>query len=120
MAESMPAVDIGEADLVWEPLLADLGFEYSIVAEDDVSTIMGSLGLDVLIPSGGTYYVVVELGVKAAAEGTVTLVPIMIDISMTTMAFLNDITISDIGRPPSAMLMTTLNPARFRNRSSVG
>ena len=27
MAESMPAVDIGEADLVWEPLLADLGFE---------------------------------------------------------------------------------------------
>lgn len=97
MAESMPAVDIGEADLVWEPLLADLGFEYSIVAEDDVSSIMGSLGLDVLIPSGGTYYVVVELGVKAAAEGTVTLVPIMIDISMTTMAFLSDITISDIG-----------------------
>ena len=97
MAESMPAVDIGEADLVWEPLLADLGFEYSIVSEDDVSTIMGSLGLDVLIPSGGTYYVVVELGVKAAAEGTVTLVPIMIDISMTSMVFLNDITISDIG-----------------------
>ena len=97
MAESMPAVDIGEADLVWEPLLADLGFEYSIVSEDDVSSIMGSLGLDVLIPSGGTYYVVVELGVKAAAEGTVTLVPIMIDISMTGMAFLNDITISDIG-----------------------
>lgn len=97
MAESMPAVDIGEADLVWEPLLADLGFEYSIVAEDDVSSIMGSLGLDVLIPSGGTYYVVVELGVKAAAEGTVTLVPIMIDISMTTMAFLSDITISNIG-----------------------
>lgn len=97
MAESMPAVDIGEADLVWEPLLADLGFEYSIVAEDDVSTIMGSLGLDVLIPSGGTYYVVVELGVKAAAEGTVTLVPIMIDISMTGMALLSDITISDIG-----------------------
>lgn len=97
MAESMSAVDIGEADLVWEPLLADLGFEYSIVSEDDVSSIMGSLGLDVLIPSGGTYYVVVELGVKAAAEGTVTLVPIMIDISMTTMAFLSDITISDIG-----------------------
>ena len=97
MAESMPAVDIGEADLVWEPLLADLGFEYSIVSEDDVSSIMGSLGLDVLIPSGGTYYVVVELGVKAAAEGAVTLVPIMIDISMTGMALLNDITISDIG-----------------------
>lgn len=97
MAESMPAVDIGEADLVWEPLLADLGFEYSIVAEDDVSTIMGSLGLDVLIPSGGTYYVVVELGVKAIADGQVTLVPIMIDISMTTMAFLNDVIVSDIG-----------------------
>lgn len=97
LAEAMPAVDIGEADLVWEPLLADLGFEYSIVAEDDVSTIMGSLGLDVLIPSGGTYYVVVELGVKAIADGQVTLVPVMIDISMTTMAFLNDVIVSDIG-----------------------
>lgn len=97
MAEAMPPVDIEEADLVWEPLLADLGFEYSIVAEDDVSTIMGSLGLDVLIPSGGTYYVVVELGVKAIADGEVTLVPIMIDISMTTMAFLNDVIVSDIG-----------------------